>query len=87
MKVCKCCGKPLNESQYNKEHNYKSCPRCSTINGEEHVFFPYPVSYGITDARKSMEHPDGPQSYCVSHRGNATNPIPSGGLLCSICNK
>lgn len=87
MRMCKNCDRPLNESQYDSEHKYKSCPCCSTINGTEHIFFPYPINFGTTDTRKSSGHPEGPQSYCTSHRGNPTNPIPAGGIHCSELKK
>lgn len=80
---CKFCGKLLNTSQYLLDGKYKSCPRCSTINGEEHVFFPYPNEFGTTEKRESINHPDGPQSYCTSHRSNKNNPIQMGGIVCS----
>lgn len=81
--LCRKCGKPLNESQYSKDGRYKSCPRCSVMNGEEHVYFPYPSEFGTTVKRKSVKHPDGPQSYCTNHRVNPNNSIQTGGVLCS----
>lgn len=83
---CKICGKPLNESQYAEDKRYKSCPRCSAINGKEHVFLEYPESFGTTDKRKTLSNPDGPQSYCRIHRSNFDGVIPEGGILCSELN-
>ena len=37
---CTHCSRPLNEGQFHG--NLKSCPRCSTRNGQEHVFYPFP---------------------------------------------
>lgn len=81
--ICKICNKPLKNSQYSKDRTYKSCPKCSTINGEEHVFFPYPQEFGTTTLRETAVHPDGPQSYCVKHRGNPNASVPSHGIFCS----
>ena len=85
--ICRVCGKPLNKSQYSQGENYKSCPRCSEINGEEHVFFRYPEDFGQSDKRETLNHPDGPQSYCYVHRPNPDRVIPRGGLLCSEINQ
>ena len=83
MVNCKHCGKPLNQSQYSSNKAYKSCPRCSEINGEEHIFFLYPKSFGDTTKRSSDNHPDGPQSWCYAHRCNKNAPIMPGGIRCS----
>lgn len=80
---CKHCGKPLKNAQYNTEHTLKSCPRCSIIDGNEHIYFPYPSCYGETEARATANNPNGPQSYCTTHRSNSNRPIPSGGIPCS----
>lgn len=81
--ICKFCGKQLEDSQYSKNMKYKSCPRCSVISGEEHVYFRYPNSFGYTPKRESSIHPEGPQSYCVIHRSNKYSDIPVNGILCS----
>jgi hypothetical protein len=49
---------------------YKSCPRCSTKNGNEHVYYEFPDAFGVTEKRKSDKHPEGPQSYCIACRGS-----------------
>lgn len=69
-KICSVCGMPLNISQWRKNRQYKSCPRCSVINGKEHVYYKYPDNFGITKKRASSTNPDGPQSYCVPCRGD-----------------
>lgn len=75
---CRYCGKPLNESQFIKDENgdiiFKSCPRCSTIDGEEHIYYQYPFYFGTTEKRVSEQHPDGPQSYCQKCRDNIEGP-------------
>lgn len=81
--LCKFCKRPLKDSQYSSDGKFKSCPRCSVINGEEHIYFPYPNSFGTTEKRKTAARPEGPQSYCANHRPNPHNPISSGGVLCS----
>lgn len=72
--VCSCCGKKLNVGMILKTDDeegleYKSCPHCSEANGREHVFHPYPNSFGQTEARKTARNPDGYQSYCYDCRG------------------
>lgn len=81
--ICKKCGRLLKESQYSRDGRYKSCPKCSVLNGKEHVYFPYPSEFGTTEKRISTNHPDGPQSYCTNHRANPNSPIQEGGILCS----
>lgn len=87
MMKCKACGKPLKQSQYGGNNKYKSCPMCSVINGEEHVFFSYPEDFGQSNKRETANHPDGPQSYCYTHRLNPTREVPVGGILCSQLKK
>lgn len=69
---CKHCGKQLNMAQ--SKDDYKSCPRCSTNNGNEHIFYQYPDAFGKTDKRATINHPDGPQSYCTNCRGGNIGP-------------
>ena len=83
MANCRFCGKPLNKSQYNYDETLKSCPRCSEIDGKEHIYYPYPENFGDTPKRSSDNHPDGPQSHCSSHRGNPNRGITNGGIKCS----
>ncbi len=64
---CKHCNRPLNEAQYHND--LKSCPNCSTQNGEEHVFYKYPEAFGTTPLRATSVRPDGPQSHCTACRG------------------
>ena len=80
--LCRICGKPLHESQYSENREYKSCPRCSVINGVEHIYFPYPEEFGTTEKRESINNPDGPQSYCVMHRSNKNASVPISGIGC-----
>ncbi len=67
---CSCCGEQLNKSIYKDGQNYKSCPKCSSNNGSEHVFYRYPERFGTTPARITPNNSDGAQSYCVECRGN-----------------
>ncbi|MDG0876410.1 hypothetical protein ABEX25_22085 [Paenibacillus thiaminolyticus] len=71
--ICTSCEKPLNASQWSSDGKYKSCPSCSTRNGTEHVFFPYPDSFGTTPKRATAAHPEGPQSHCTSCRGTGSS--------------
>lgn len=79
--MCSNCTRPLKISQYSKDGNYKSCPKCSTDNGKEHVF--YPVDhFGYTDLRITGNNPNGIQSWCPPCRGKVDSTS-SFGLLCS----
>lgn len=66
--ACSSCKRPLNRSQYSEDKKMKSCPRCSSKDGREHVFYEYPGAFGQTDARVSDASPDGAQSYCATCR-------------------
>lgn len=84
MDNCKYCGRPLNESQYNQDKTLKSCPKCSVIDGEEHIFLSYPDSFGVTEKRISSKNLDGTQSYCQPHRAKSDNRIiTKNGIRCS----
>ena len=80
-KRCTVCGKPLNQSQWDENKKFKSCPKCSTENGEEHVYYEYPENFGTTEKRVSSNYPDGPQSYCVPCRGSGKSTLKK--ILCS----
>lgn len=79
--ACVVCSHPLNRSQYSEGKKLKSCPKCSSNDGREHVFYDYPDAFGQTDARISEATPDGAQSYCATCRTNDA-PI-QGALRCS----
>lgn len=71
--TCSCCNKPLNVGMIHKRdphtgQKFKSCPHCSDANGGEHVFHPYPSSFGKTPARVTARNPEGYQSYCIDCR-------------------
>ena len=68
--ACATCNRALNRSQYSEDKKLKSCPRCSSKDGREHVFYDYPDAFGQTDARVSDASPDGAQSYCATCRTN-----------------
>ncbi|PKF77825.1 hypothetical protein CW749_20010 [Vibrio sp. vnigr-6D03] len=68
MSNCSCCGKKLNYSLRTPDGLFKSCPRCSSTNGEFHVFLPYPENFGTSGARVSDANPDGIQSHCIDCR-------------------
>ena len=88
---CSCCGKKLNVGMIDKfdpqtGQKYKSCPHCSDANGGEHIFHPYPASFGKTAARKSARNPDGYQSYCYDCRRlkkGETSHVYQNGRVCS----
>jgi len=89
--ICNCCGNKLNVGMIHKSdpqtgQRFKSCPHCSDANGSEHVFHPYPSSYGKTPARKSAKNPDGYQSYCYECRSlekGESSRVFQNGQLCS----
>ncbi len=80
MPLCKKCIRPLNEAQYSTDGKYKSCPKCSKVNGKEHVFYPCD-HFGYTDHRVTSNNPDGIQSWCPPCRGRGKSIGP--GILCS----
>lgn len=82
---CKHCGKPLNQSQYAQGGSLKSCPKCSTEDGEEHIFYSYPGAFGQSEKRASASIPDGAQSWCTLCRGDDYGPH-YGGFRCSEVN-
>ena len=55
---CKVCLKPLEDAQWSKDDQYKSCPSCSTANGNEHVYYKC-AEFGFTDKRVTCNNPDG----------------------------
>lgn len=72
--VAKCwhCKGPLGRSQYPPDRKWKSCPRCSTDDGEHHLYHEYPASFGQSEARESRKSEDGAQSYCIACRQGTT---------------
>ncbi|SHJ93058.1 hypothetical protein [Paramaledivibacter caminithermalis] len=82
IKLCRVCNKPLHESQ-RLTHNgikIKSCPKCSTLNGKEHVYYEEHV-FGFTDERITHNNTDGIQSYCAPCRSDKLNTIH--GIMCN----
>ena len=77
---CRHCKRPLSESQYRLSKAFKSCPGCSTKDGEEHVYYRYPDKFGTTDLRSSTTHPEGPQSHCSECRSDLA--FTPNGFLC-----
>ncbi|OON99810.1 MAG: hypothetical protein ATN35_10510 [Epulopiscium sp. Nele67-Bin004] len=69
-KICKKCNKPLNQSI--RIGGYKSCPKCSQINGY-HVFY-REEEFGTSDKRETRNNPDGIQSHCTACRGGGNAP-------------
>jgi hypothetical protein len=78
---CLDCGLPLNRSQYSPDRRWKSCPKCSATDGEQHVFLEYPDAFGVSEARETDDSPDGAKSYCVACRTG--NPQEHEERLCS----
>jgi hypothetical protein len=78
---CESCREDLKKGLFHGNRDWKSCPRCSTDNGRQHVYYPYPDDFGTTDKRKSGPNPDGPQSYCLACRDRGQ--MSSRRLLCS----
>lgn len=79
---CKHCGKALNQSQYAQDGTLKSCPKCSTEDGAEHIFYFYPGAFGQSQKRISTKIPDGAQSWCALCRGDDFGPH-QGAFRCS----
>ena len=80
--VCAHCQKLLNRARFSAAHDWKSCPNCSTTNGSEHVFWPYPTHFGETEVRAKGKNPGGLQSHCNDCR-REKNPPSGAGTLCS----
>lgn len=74
--TCTHCKALLNRQQFSADETWKSCPRCSTDDGSEHIFYQYPEAFGVTEKRASQTHPEGPQSYCTACRNNASPATP-----------
>lgn len=36
---------------------YKSCPKCSRDNGEQHIYYDCPKTFGITSGRENRKNP------------------------------
>ena len=75
--LCRVCQKLLNKSQFKSNRRWKSCPKCSTENGDVHIYFEYPKYFGQTNARVNQNNFDGAQSYCKKCRGNLIGHFPS----------
>lgn len=69
--LCRVCERELNRAQWSKDETLKSCPHCSTKDGDQHVFFKYPQNFGTTPLRATPNHPEGPQSYCTECRADS----------------
>lgn len=78
--TCQACARLLSRSQWRANDMLKSCPRCSSANGREHVFHRHPEAFGETSARASAADPEGSQSWCTACRGRMP---PGGGRRCS----
>ena len=86
MYICKVCGKELNKAQIEnyQGREYKSCPKCSKENGEEHVYYRYIEDFGTTELRVTRNNPMGVQSWCTSCRGKGTSSME--GISCGEIN-
>lgn len=69
---CKVCLRPLEVAQYSVDGTFKSCPNCSTNNGQEHIFY-HCDYFGYTDHRITGNNPDGIQSWCPPCRGRGSS--------------
>lgn len=68
MTKCTHCNKLLKDAQYRNNNTLKSCPKCSQDDSQEHIYYPYPDAYGVSEPRSTKNHPEGPQSQCESCR-------------------
>ncbi|NLG14682.1 MAG: hypothetical protein GX561_10855 [Lentisphaerae bacterium] len=75
---CGFCGNPLYEAQYLVVGDivYKSCPKCSRDNGEQHIYYDCPKTFGITSGRENRKNPMGLQSYCAKCRSGSSRQGP-----------
>lgn len=65
---CAACGGQLNRTRYSTDGRWKSCPRCSSLQGTAHLYRRYPDDFGTTNERVTDDNPDGIQSYCQECR-------------------
>lgn len=79
-KNCTACERALHQAQWRANDMLKSCPRCSSANGREHVFHRHPEAFGETPARATASDPEGTQSWCTACRGRQVAPA---GFPCS----
>jgi hypothetical protein len=70
---CEVCGIALNRSRRSADGHWKSCPECSVRDGVEHVFWPFPENFGVSQARVSGEDAEGAQSHCASCRSRGAS--------------
>ena len=70
---CEVCGAPLNRSRRSHDGQWKSCPECSVRDGVQHVFWPFPENFGVSEARVSGEDAEGAQSHCSSCRSRGAS--------------
>ena len=77
---CTHCDEKLNTSTFNSDKTLKSCPKCSTANGQQHVYHPWPAEFGTTDKRATEANPEGTQSYCIQCR--TKDGVAHEGILC-----
>jgi hypothetical protein len=47
---CEHCGQSLGKSVYAANDTLRSCPKCSTRDGHEHVYYDNPAGFGEADA-------------------------------------
>ena len=81
--LCNCCGKKINISQHKENNKWKSCPKCSKLNGSEHIYYESPEMFGTTPARVNYKNPTGIQSHCKFCRSDRSVPNNIKKRLCS----
>ncbi|MEQ1758609.1 MAG: DUF3553 domain-containing protein [Vicinamibacterales bacterium] len=64
---CAHCVGSLGKSVYAREGTLRSCPKCSTRDGHEHVYYDYPGGFG-TEAKVNGKEPTGVKSHCRACR-------------------
>ena len=78
-KKCDHCGKLLKTPTFSAARDWKSCPKCSTVDGHQHVYYEYPSAFGPTEAGAVIDKADVAQGYCVACRGGETPTAASTG--------
>ena len=76
-KKCDHCGKLLRTSTYSAAKDWKSCPKCSTVDGHQHVFYEYPSAFGPTDPTGGGDTSESAKSYCHACRAGETPRVAS----------
>lgn len=75
LTLCGVCGKTLDKSRRSFDGAWKACVRCSTNDGTEHIFYPYPGGFSDTDPHASEDDSASIGSDCLWCRSDSIAPV------------